>query len=364
MTGEFSVGMLMAFMSYKMQFATRVSSLIDRLYEIKMLQLQGERLADVVLTPPEETPEAPRIVLSDMESTAPDIEVQNLRFRYAPNEPFVLNGVNLGIRAGESVAIVGPSGCGKSTLMNVMLGLHAPTEGEVRIAGISIGQLGHETVRGMVGAVTQDDTLFAGSIADNISFFDPKADQEWIERCASAASIHADVAAMPMGYNTFVGDMGSVLSGGQKQRVLLARALYKRPKILFLDEATSSLDLPTELAVNSAIRERKVTRVIIAHRPHTIESADRVVCLENGRTAPAMARIGAGFHHASFRRTSSGVRPPPPSRWKARLAPMARASPSGTGLRTSRAGSATVPPRTSPAIATTAMRRTCTCSAR
>jgi ATP-binding cassette, subfamily B, bacterial CvaB/MchF/RaxB len=287
MSSEFSVGMLMAFMAYKMQFGTRVSSLIDRCYEIKMLQLQGERLADVVLTPTEETLDAPRIALSDANGAPPQIEVQNLRFRYGPSEPYVLDGVNVGIRGGESVAIVGPSGCGKTTLMNVMLGLHVPSEGEVRIGGISIDQLGNEAFRGMVGAVTQDDTLFAGSIADNISFFDPRADQEWIERCAQAAAIHMDIVGMPMGYNTFVGDMGSVLSGGQKQRVLLARALYKRPKILFLDEATSSLDLPTEHAVNAAIRELKVTRVIIAHRPNTIESADRVILLENGRAASA-----------------------------------------------------------------------------
>jgi ATP-binding cassette subfamily B protein RaxB len=209
--------------------------------------------------------------------------VRNLRFRYAEHEPFVLDDVSFSIAAGESVAIVGPSGCGKTTLMHVMLGVHSPTEGDVLIGKAKINHLGIETVRKMIGTVTQDDTLFEGSIADNICFFDAQSDHQWIEECAKLASIHDDIVAMPMGYNTFVGFMGSVLSGGQKQRVLLARALYKRPRILFLDEATSHLDVQRELMVNSAISALNITRIIVAHRPQTIESADRVIRLENGR---------------------------------------------------------------------------------
>jgi ATP-binding cassette subfamily B protein RaxB len=138
-------------------------------------------------------------------------------------------------------------------------------------------------MRAMIGTVLQDDVLFAGSIAENISFFDPQANQTWIEECAKLAAIHADITSMPMGYNTLVGDMGTVLSGGQKQRVLLARALYKRPKILFLDEATSHLDLEREQAVNASIKALNMTRIIIAHRPETIASADRVLTLREGR---------------------------------------------------------------------------------
>lgn len=195
----------------------------------------------------------------------------------------MLDGVNFKIAAGESVAIVGPSGCGKTTLMNVLLGILPPTEGDVIIGGISVKQVGIDTLRKMVGTVLQDDVLFAGSIADNISFFDPHTDQAWVEQCALTAAVAQEIMAMPMGYNTLVGDMGTVLSGGQKQRVLLARALYKRPKILFLDEATSHLDVAKEHEVNAAIKALDITRIIVAHRPETIASASRVIVLDRGK---------------------------------------------------------------------------------
>jgi ATP-binding cassette subfamily B protein RaxB len=278
--GNFSVGVLMAFNAYKAQFDSRVGSLIDKFFELKMLQLQGERLADIVLTEPEPTGAK---VLVDPAMLAPRVTVRGLRYRYAPQEPNVLDGVDFELKAGESVAIVGPSGCGKTTLMNVLLGVLPATEGEILLGGIPIDQLGVDVLRQMVGTVLQDDVLFAGSIADNISFFDPQVDQAWIVKCAELAAVAADIAAMPMGYNTLVGDMGTVLSGGQKQRVLLARALYKRPRILFLDEATSHLDIEKEEQVNRAVKALKMTRVIIAHRPQTIASANRVIVLMGGK---------------------------------------------------------------------------------
>jgi ATP-binding cassette subfamily B protein RaxB len=134
----------------------------------------------------------------------------------------------------------------------------------------------------MVGTVMQDEPLFAGSIADNISFFDPSPDLAWIADCARLAAVHDEVASLPMGFHTLIGDMGATLSGGQKQRVLLARALYKRPKILFLDEATSALDVDRERLVNQAVRQLQLTRVIVAHRPETIASVDRVIALDAG----------------------------------------------------------------------------------
>lgn len=282
MSGNFSVGVLMAFVAYKGQFDSRVSSLIDKFLEVKMLQLQGERLADIVLTEPEQL--QGRQLVHGESMLEPTIEVVGLRFRYSEHEPFVLDGVKLKIDAGESVAIVGPSGCGKTTLMNVLLGILSPTEGDVLIGGVSIKQVGVDTLRRMVGTVLQDDVLFTGSIADNISFFDPQADQQWVEECAQMASIALEIAAMPMAYNTLVGDMGTVLSGGQKQRVLLARALYKRPKILFLDEATSHLDIAKEHEVNAAVKSLNITRVIVAHRPETIATATRVIVLAEGKT--------------------------------------------------------------------------------
>ena len=274
----FSVGMLFAYLSYKTQFSQRVSSLIDKMYEVKMLQIHGARLADIVLTEPEHN-RAGNVVAA--EEIVPAIKVRNLRFRYSEEEPYVLNHVDLTINAGESVAIVGPSGCGKTTLVKVLLGLHPPTSGKVLVGGISIRNIGLSNYRKMVGAVMQEDQLFAGSMADNICFFAQTPDRQLIQSCAKQAALHEEIKAMPMGYNTLIGDMGTVLSGGQKQRLLLARALYQKPKILFLDEATSHLDVSNESRVNEAIRRLQLTRIVIAHRKETIASADRIISLDS-----------------------------------------------------------------------------------
>jgi ATP-binding cassette subfamily B protein RaxB len=194
----------------------------------------------------------------------------------------VLAGLSLTIPAGQSVAIAGASGGGKTTLVNLLLGVYSPQHGDIRIDGVPLDQLGVAQWRNQVATVMQDDVLFAGSIADNISFFDPVPDLAWLERCAGMAAIHDDIAKMPMAYQTLVGDMGSTLSGGQKQRVLLARALYRRPLVLILDEATSHLDITRESDVNQAIASMPLTRIVVAHRQQTLASVDRVVELENG----------------------------------------------------------------------------------
>ncbi|MCC8471908.1 peptidase domain-containing ABC transporter [Xanthomonas phaseoli] len=275
----FSVGMLVAYLAYKDQFAMRVSGLIDKWIEFRMLRLHGERLADIVLTQPENDHALPEA----LPPAEPRIELQGLSFRYAEGEPWILKECSFSIQAGESVAIVGPSGCGKTTLVKLLLGLLQPTEGVIRIGGHDLHKIGPRNVRAIVGAVMQDDQLFAGSIADNISFFDQDFDLERIESAARLAAFHEDIAAMPMGYHSLIGDMGSSLSGGQKQRIILARALYRQPKLLFLDEATSHLDVMRERLVNEAVKQLKVTKVIVAHRPETIASADRVIVLEQGR---------------------------------------------------------------------------------
>jgi ATP-binding cassette subfamily B protein RaxB len=282
---ELTVGMLMAFMAYKANFARRATALIDLAVQIKMLSLHAERLADIAL----EKPEAPVPAETDLSRISPSIELINVKFRYGEGEPWVLDGVSLKIEAGENLAIVGPSGCGKSTLLKIMLGLHQPQEGEVRVGGIPVRQLGLAQFRQLVGTVMQDDVLLAGSLAENIAFFDTHPKQERIEAAAQLAAIHNDIAQMPMGYQTLVGDMGSSLSGGQKQRVLLARALYKGPKILALDEATSHLDVDSERAVNGAIKNMRLTRITIAHRPETIANARRVVALAGGKMVRDMA---------------------------------------------------------------------------
>jgi ATP-binding cassette, subfamily B, bacterial CvaB/MchF/RaxB len=284
---RFSVGMLFAFFAYKEQFADRFSGLIDKAVELKMLRLQGERLADIVLSEPEQDADA---LLRGRERLA-RIELQGLHFRYSDTEVEVLRGVNLVIEPGESIAIVGVSGCGKTTLLKLLVGIHSPQSGQIRVGGAPLAQIGLARWRTMIGTVMQDDQLFAGSIADNICFFDAEPDAAWIEECARLAAVHDEIEAMPMGYHTLVGDMGTSISGGQKQRILLARALHKKPQVLLLDEATSSLDVEHERMVNQAIRQLDLTRVIVAHRPETIASAARVIVLQDGRVTQDLRSV-------------------------------------------------------------------------
>ena len=290
---RFSVGMLFAFLAYKEQFAQRVSALIDKAVEIKMLRLQGERLADIVLAEPEPVVD----VAARLGDGTPTLEVVDVGFAYSASEEPVLRKLSLRIDPGDSVAIVGPSGCGKTTLLKCMLGILAPQTGRIRIGGVDLQQVGLHAWRDMIGTVMQEDQLFAGSIVDNITFFDANADTAWAEKCARVAAIADEIEAMPMGWHTLVGDMGTSLSGGQRQRILLARALYKRPKFLFLDEATSALDVDREREVNAAIRQLDITRVIVAHRPETIASAGRVIVLQDGRVAQDLRSVtNAGNH--------------------------------------------------------------------
>ncbi|KVL95015.1 ABC transporter [Burkholderia stagnalis] len=281
--GQFSAGMLVAFISFAEQFLARGAALIGTLIDFRMLRLHGERLADIVLTDVESDMEGKVARSADAGCTTPPaIDVRDVRFRYAETEPWVLDGCSLSIAPGESVALVGPSGQGKTTMAKLLLGLLTPEHGSVRVDGVDIRKLGLHRHRELIGCVMQDDILFAGSIADNICFFDPQPDQARIDEAARLAQIHDDIVAMPMGYQSLVGDMGSSLSGGQRQRVLLARAFYRKPAILVLDEATSHLDVERERSINDAVRAMNVTRIIIAHRPETIRSADRVIVLEHG----------------------------------------------------------------------------------
>ncbi|HEV7876682.1 peptidase domain-containing ABC transporter [Bradyrhizobium sp.] len=275
--GSFSAGLLIAFLAYKDQFLDRIGELINKAVDLTMLRLHAERLADIALTEPE-TRQSGHYP-ADTEYLPARIEVRNLGFRYSEHEPWIFENVSFRIEAGESVAIVGPSGGGKTTLLKVMAGLLQPAKGEILINGEPIKRIGLEAYRNMLGVVLQDDQLFAGSISENISFFSDAPDQGRIEACAILASVHDDIVAMPMGFGTLIGDMGTVLSGGQKQRVLIARALYRRPGVLLLDEATSHLDVKREREVNEALRYVRATRVVIAHRPETIRAADRVIAI-------------------------------------------------------------------------------------
>jgi len=213
----------------------------------------------------------------------PGIEIRNLKFKYDLQDSWVIDGATLKVNAGESVAIVGPSGCGKSTLLKILSGVLNQSAGEIRIGGIPIKQIGLVNYRNKIGVVMQNDTLFSGSISENISFFATQHDQCRVEECAKAAALHEEIMNFPMGYSTLIGELGNVLSGGQRQRLMLARALYKRPAILFLDEATSHLDSDNEKKVSDAIGALKITRIIVAHRTETIARSDRVVFMEKGK---------------------------------------------------------------------------------
>jgi ATP-binding cassette subfamily B protein RaxB len=286
-----SLGMLFAFFAYRETFAQRVSALIDKAVDLRLLSLQGERLADIVLTAPERRLVDDAAVRRPAAETPAAIELVNVHFSYGDGDAPVLRGVNLRIEPGESVAIVGPSGCGKSTLLKLVAGLHAPSAGEVRIGGVPLSRLDPRAWRDRIGVVMQDEPLFSGTIADNIAFFSAQPDMAWVEQCARIAAVHDEIEAMPMGYQTLIGDLGSALSGGQRQRVLLARALYKRPELLILDEATSALDVERERSVNHAVRKLPLTRIVVAHRPETIAAAARVVALSEGRVAQDLRSV-------------------------------------------------------------------------
>lgn len=287
--GRFSIGMLLAFVSYKEQFSQRVSSLIDKLFDLKLLRVQGERLADIVLTQPERETHEAQIDVTTLEGS---VELRNVSFRYADAEPLVIHGLSLSIPSGQCIAITGASGCGKTTLVKVLLGLLEAGEGEILIGATPLQHIGLENYRRMTAAVMQDDLLFSGSIANNIAFFDPEPDQSSIERCAAQAAVHEEIKAMPMRYQTLVGDLGSGLSGGQKQRIVLARALYRNPRILILDEATSHMDAPNERTISAAISNLAMTRIIVAHRSETIAMADRVVVMDQGRIVRDLLNSG------------------------------------------------------------------------
>ncbi len=277
--GGFSVGMVFAFMAYKSQFLQRAASLIDQSIAFRMLGLHLERLSDIALADQDSSVAEhalPRSVLKGR------IELRNVSYRYSPTDPCVLRGVNLVVQPGDHIAITGPSGGGKSTLVKILLGLVEPDEGEVLIDGTPLAKFGYRNYRDQVAAVLQDDSVFAGSLADNIALFDEAPDMVRIIEAAQAAALHDDIAQMPMGYDTLVGDMGSSLSGGQKQRLLLARALYRKPTVLVVDEGTSQLDAHKERLINSSISNLGITRVIVAHRTETIASARAVYHLRAG----------------------------------------------------------------------------------
>ena len=278
LSNTFSVGMLMAFLSYRLLLVNKASSFVQNIVDYKLISIQLNRLSDILFQQPEIVSGG----YSESRNMKGTLSLNKVSFRYNANDKNILNEVTLDILAGEKVAIIGPSGCGKSTLLKVMMGLLEKTEGDICIDGIHIKDFGLNNYRELTASVMQEDTLLTGSILNNIAFFDEQIDIEHVHQVAKLAYIHDVIIQLPMGYQTLVGDMGSTLSGGQKQRILLARALYKQPKILFLDEATSHLDGQNEKNINDSLRSLNMTQIIIAHRQETIRMADRVIDLVPG----------------------------------------------------------------------------------
>jgi len=277
-SNEMSIGMLLAFLAYKAQFTDKMKNLINKFIEFKSVSLHLNRISDIALTPKEVCDGTPYNI-----SKKPnyDLSLINLSFKY--DNEYVFKNITHTFTYGESIAIKGTSGVGKTTLIKVILGLLRPTDGSIKLGDLDMDNIGLSNYREHLSAVMQDDQLLSGSIVDNISFFDQEVDFEKVTKCANMACIDTFIDTLPMGYNSLIGDMGTTLSGGQKQRVLLARALYSEPKILVLDEATSHLDMNIEHIVNENIKKLKITRIIIAHRPETINSADKVIELIGGQ---------------------------------------------------------------------------------
>lgn len=280
----FSVGMLIAFLSYRQTFTSRVSGLIGQFIQFRLLRLHLERIADIVTSEPD--PVADSMAHEPAQGA---INLRDVSFRYGMSDPYVLQSVNLDIAPGDFLAITGPSGGGKTTLLKLILGLQTPTSGEILLEGIAAAPERWRGWRANVGVVAQDDRLLSGTIADNICFFDPDMTMEQVQKAARAARIHDDIMRKPMQYRTLIGDMGSSLSGGQRQRILLARALYRDPSILILDEGTANLDEATENLLVDLIAELPITRIVVTHRPALARRARRTIVLDGGGINKATA---------------------------------------------------------------------------
>jgi ATP-binding cassette, subfamily B, bacterial CvaB/MchF/RaxB len=278
--GKFSIGMLLAFLAYSEQFSSRASSLVDRLFSLRLLELQAMRLADIVFMRPEQDPKSLELPPLMLEAS---ITLQSVRMRYADSEPFILDGCNLTVKPASITAIVGKPGSGKTTLMKTMMGLFPNHGGEVQFGGMPIKKLGLHNYRESVAGVLQDERLFAGSVAENLCFFAQTPDEDWLESCSKAVGLHDEVLQLPMRYQTLIGDLGTALSASQRQKLLLARAVYRRPQMLLIDEATSHLSVETEQAFLAFCSNQKMTVIYTTSRQQSLELASRICVLTGGK---------------------------------------------------------------------------------
>jgi ATP-binding cassette subfamily B protein RaxB len=295
--GGFSVGMLFAFLSFRQTFTDRALGLINQAVQFRLLGLHLDRLSDIVTATPDVRGDA--LPAIDMRGA---LRLSAVSFRYGATDPLILEDVNLEIGAGDFVAIAGPSGCGKSTLLKLLLGLQQPTAGDIWLDGQRATPELWRAWRCHVGVVMQDDKLLSGTIADNIGFFDPDLEMARVVEAAKAARIHDDIMRAPMQYFSLVGDMGTILSAGQRQRILLARALYRQPKLIIFDEGTANLDEETEQAIWDLISNLPITRIVVAHRQALINRAGAVFRVKERRLVEDSVRaqaelVSVSSHH-------------------------------------------------------------------
>lgn len=278
LNGTLSIGTMLALSSLATSFLSPLSSLVSSGQQLQIVQAHLERLADIMTAEPEQHAQT----LKSPPKLAGYVRLENVSFRYSPETPRVLHGINLHIASGQKVAIVGRTGSGKSTLGKLLLGLYIPGEGQIYYDGIPLQELQYQEVRRQFGVVLQESAIFSGTIMENILFNNPHMDKEYAVRAAQMASIHDDIVRMPLGYETPVAEGGSALSGGQRQRLSLARAIAHHPAILLLDEATSNLDVVTEQMVAHNLESLPCTQIIIAHRLSTIRNADLILVMDQG----------------------------------------------------------------------------------
>lgn len=271
--GHFTLGMLVAFLSYSAMFSTRARALLNGIIEMRMLRLHQERVSDVLLEQPERTADGiPHEPLGR-------VAIIGVSYSYGVEEGDVVSDVDIHAEQGEFVAIQGESGSGKSTIIKLLCKLIEPRSGRIMIDDVDINRLNTSYYRGRLGVVMQDDDLFSGSLLENIALDDARADMKRVQWAAEVACIDRDIAQMPMRYLTLVGPMGSSLSGGQRQRIMIARAIYRQPKIILLDEGTAHLNHELRDNVLDNLIELNTTIIAATHDPQVAERADKKLVL-------------------------------------------------------------------------------------
>lgn len=276
--GQMSIGMVSAFVAYLGMFITRAGGIVDRVVEYKLLEVPLNRLADIVFNDEENAGRSKPA----QANSAHEIELKRVAFSYAAGEPWILKDCSCRIPENGFTAIAGSSGTGKSTLLRLIAGVESLSVGELLVGGIAVNDWHAQGLREQMATVFQDDCLLKGSVAENIAVFEGTIDTERMRQAANDACIAAEIESLPMGYETRICDLGSSLSKGQMQRVLLARALYRAPKLLLLDEATSGLDAKSEKRVIDTISKLDVTRVVITHSDQMLQAAHEVLWLSRG----------------------------------------------------------------------------------